>query len=609
MRITKIDNTQFQRKPNPQEMRVYTNALRRGLNLLDKKVDLIIHNASFPSEKGENTGIGSMFSTTTVEKLFPFIKQHGIKGIQVEPIGLRDTGNYSPYSPQSTAKNIFMIPLEKYASFDYRFLLSRNTLFKVMWRVPDPNNVDYELVEQYYDVALREIYENFKKGTFMKAEFDKFKEAKSERLEKAAIFHVLNNMYKRDWATWNGIDKNLYAPKTPKQAEKAKERIAEIKKYYADEIDFFMFNQMLIEHENKKLSSSLKKNGLNIIGDSPIALSRAEEWVYQDLFLENQALGCPPDDLAKDGQRWGFKYFKPEEIFNPDGTLGRAGEILKKKYEEYFENFPGGIRIDHIIGLIDPFIYNVKEKMTEANSGRIYSKEGSYQKTGKEFQDILRKIILPAAEKYGVDVSSLICEDLGVVTEPTKEAMKDLNLSGIAITQFGYRGAETPAKNVIMLGSHDNISFLEFVENLFKNKDADSKKFLHKTGILGHDVSPKDSTEEEKLKYIDEIRKDKKKFIAASFAELFTSPAKRVQMFFADFWGIPKTYNRPGTTEGNWALRIGQNFEDDYYKAVSAGNAPNLAQSVLMALRQRGLDKGNEKLVERLEESAKILAE
>ena len=607
MRITKIDSTQFQRKPDAHEMRVYTNSLRKGLDLLDKRMDIIIHNASFPAIRTENTGIGSMLSRTTIEKLFPFIKKHGFKGIQVDPIGLRDNGNYSPYSPQSTAKNIFMIPLEKLASYEYRFLYPPKTFNALAENSHDDTHINFNVISSKYNRILKAIYLNFQKGTFLKNEFARFKEAKGKQLEQAAIFNVLDNVYKRDWTTWNGMDKNLYAPKTPKQAEVAKARIEEIKKEYADEIDFFMFNQMLVEREMKKLNSNLKRANLSIIGDSPIALSRAEEWVYQDLFLKDMALGCPPDEMAKDGQRWGFKFFNPKEIFNPDGTLGRAGEILKKKYEEYFENFPGGLRIDHIIGLIDPFVYNVKEPMTNANSGRIYSQEGPFQKHGKEFQNILTKIVLPAAKKYGVDTSSIICEDLGTVTEPTREAMKDLNLSGIAITQYDYRGAETPAKNVIMTSSHDNISFLEYVENFFKDKG--SQHFLHKTGVLGHDVSPKDFTEEQRLKYIDEIRNDKKKFIAASFAELFTSPAKRIQMFFTDFWGIPETYNRPGTTEGNWELRVGSNFEHDYYKAVSEGKAPNLAQAVLMALRQRGLDKGNETLVEKLEESAKILAE
>ena len=123
------------------------------------------------------------------------------------------------------------------------------------------------------------------------------------------------------------------------------------------------------------------------------------------------------------------------------------------------------------------------------------------------------------------------------------------------------------------------------------------------------DIAPKDASKQEIKKLRTNIRKDKKSYIAASFAELFTSPAKRIQIFFADFWGIPETYNVPGTTKGNWSLRIGSDFENDYYKAVSEGKAPNLAKSIAVALRQRGLDKKNAELMKNLDDSAKILAE
>ena len=35
--------------------------------------------------------------------------------------------------------------------------------------------------------------------------------------------------------------------------------------------------------------------------------------------------------------------------------------------------------------------------------------------------------------------------------------------------------------------------------------------------------------------------------MSASFAELFTSPAKKFNVFFTDFFGIGKTYNVPGS--------------------------------------------------------------
>ena len=600
MKINAIGQTPaFGRKPNAKEMQVYTSSLNQGLELLGKQVDIILHNASAPSVKAENVGIGSLFSRTSVKKLFPFLKEHGISGIQQEPNGLRKASDNSPYAPESSAKNILMIPLEKLTSKEYGHILSKETFEKIVANNPDKKNVNYDYVRSAYDIALKEAFNNAKESK----EFLDFKAQKEAKYEQSAIFHILNKV--NQGKKWSALDLGLYSTADKK---KATARIAEIKTQYKNDYDFFIFNQMILEKENEKSNKLAQKTGLKIIGDSPVAQTAVDEWVHKNLFLRGKAIGCPPDYFSKSGQRWGFKYYDPEKIFNKDGSLGEAGEVLKQKYEEYFASFPGGIRIDHVIGLIDPFIYTTaSKKMTPQNSGRIYSIEGKYKKHSlDEYAMLFTKIIMPAAEKYGLDKSSLICEDLGDATKPVQEIMKKLELSGISVTQFDHRGATTPAKNTIMIGSHDNQSFLEYVESKFRN--VKDKGFLRKTRLLARDTAPKDATTKEIKEYRESIRKDRRNFIAASFAELFTSPAKRVQIFFTDFFGIAKTYNRPGTSTGNWSLRLGENFEEDYYKAVAEGKAPNFANAVATALRQRGLDKGRDELMHNLDESAKIIA-
>lgn len=601
MKISAIaQSPTFGQKPNAKQMKVYTNSLNQGLELLGKQVDLILHNASAPAINAENTGIGSLFSKTTVTKLFPFLKEHGISGIQQEPNGLRKAKDNSPYAPEASAKNIFMIPLEKLASDEYGNILSKATFNKIVANNPDKNNVDYDYVRKAYNVALKEAFNNGKNSK----EFIEFKQQNEEKYEQSAIFHLLNELY--DGKKWSSLDSTLYSTV---DEVKANDRINELKSKYKNDYDFYIFNQMILEKENEKSNKLARETGVKIIGDSPVAQTAVDEWVNQKLFLKGKAIGCPPDYFSKDGQRWGFKYYAPEKIFNKDGSLGEAGEVLKKKYEDYFASFPGGIRIDHVIGLIDPFIYTTSaKKMTPQNSGRIYSVEGKYKKHSlDEYAALLTKIIIPAAEKFGLNKSSIICEDLGDATKPVQEIMKKLELSGISVTQFDHRGATTPQKNTIMIGSHDNQSFLEFVEGIFKN--TKDKGFLRKTKLLAEDTAPMGATTKEKKQYREDIRKDKAKFIAASFAELFTSPARRVQIFFTDFFGIAKTYNRPGTKTGNWSLRLGENFESDYYKAVSEGKAPNFAKAIATALRQRGLDKDHEDLMRDLDNSAKILGE
>lgn len=631
--INRSDNRTFGRSMNAKEMQVYTSSLNEGLKLLNKQMDIIIHNSAAPAVSKENTGIGSLFSRTVQDKLLPFLKAHGFTGIQQEPNNLRKPADPSPYAPESSAKNIFMIPLEKLTTEKYGEILPQIFYKNVVVDLLKSANVNYQYALIKYEAALRLAYSNFKSKPILKPEFEEFKKKNAQELERAAIYRILDKKYQAAWKEWSGIDNRLYSPKNEEESKLAEKRIASIKDEYKEEIDYFMFQQFLIEMENKESNKLAEKIGIKIIGDSPVASPEADEWAHQNLFLEGKAIGCPPDYFSKDGQRWGFGYFNPKYIFNPDGTLGKAGKILKEKYDKFFSSFPGGLRIDHVIGLVDPFIYTVSsKKMTPENSGRIYSIAGEFKKKPEEYSNILENIILKSAKEHGMNKTNLICEDLGDPNKPTIDVMNKLDLSGISVTQFDYRGKDTPAKNVIMIGSHDNQSFIEYTNDLFdkvkkknifkkifsyyaykfnfdKLADKDIVHFNNKTKLLAQDTAPKNASKLEIEEYKSQLRHDKNKFMAASYAELFTSPARRVQIFFSDFWGLGKTYNRPGTSEGNWELRIPSDFEEEYYNAVSEGRAPNLANSVVTALRQRGLDKENPELVQKLDESARILSE
>ena len=358
--------------------------------------------------------------------------------------------------------------------------------------------------------------------------------------------------------------------------------------------------------------SLLKELGLSIIADTPVAFTPTEEWLNKDLFIDGFAMGCPPDYFSADGQRWGFAVLNHKKLFNPDGSLAKGGIFLQKRYEDIFSNSPGGVRIDHLIGLIDPFVYKESDpKMNETNSGRIYSSPDKdifkeyTKKTEEEYLAIFTKIIFPTAEKYGITKDRIICEDLGHLTEPVKNAIYKLNLTGISVTQFGYSGFDAPARNVIMPGGHDNKSFIEYANEFFENKN---EYFYYKTHILGSDTVTPDKDVD---KYREDIRNDKKEFISASFTELFTSPAKKVQMFFTDFFGIGKTYNVPGAKKDCWTLRLGNDFENLYYENLKNGLGVNIPEVISNAMKRKNTEflAQYKSLIKKLEYFAKILKE
>ena len=85
------------------------------------------------------------------------------------------------------------------------------------------------------------------------------------------------------------------------------------------------------------------------------------------------------------------------------------------------------------------------------------------------------------------------------------------------------------------------------------------------------------------------IESDNMERLKAKFAELFTSSDK-IQISFADFFGIKKVYNYGGkSSKTNWKLRLNKNYEDEYYKNLSSDNptAINLPEILKLAVRAK----------------------
>lgn len=81
-------------------------------------------------------------------------------------------------------------------------------------------------------------------------------------------------------------------------------------------------------------------------------------------------------------------------------------------------------------------------------------------------------------------------------------------------------------------------------------------------------LNPDPATSNERQKYKEEISNSKQSRVASKFTELFRG-TNNLQIMFSDFLGINKTYNVGGQdSKDNWKLRVDNDFEDDYYRAL-----------------------------------------
>lgn len=608
------------------------SVIRKALKALGKKnFVFIMHNGSFPSVEGENTGFGTINSQAG--KNFIDYASGLFDAIQMGPAGKTKSSDSSPYTGTIFSNNPLFIDLKELTTDKWHKILSEKTFKDIVDNNPnkDKNKTSYSYITKRQDEALTEAYENFLKLNDKKlnAEFDTYKIENDSWLDKDSLYEAFALENGTDyWPNWkNKADKNVFNPKSIEEKIEYGKRIDEMSKKYAKEIDKYKFIQFVLNKQNVETKKYADSKNIKMIADRQVAFSDRDCWAYQSLFLEGWCLGCPPDYFSKDGQAWGFPVIDPEKLYNSDGSLGEAGILMKNLFKKMFKENPGGVRIDHIVGLIDPWVYKAgKKPMPEQGAGRLYSspehpelskyaiakledldttltpdKEKRVKSLTEEqirlYGRLIEKIVIAAAKEEGLTKDSIVCEDLGTLTNPVAAVMKEYELLGMKLTQFTvptedddpYRCKNITKKCWAMIGTHDNQPVSLWAKSLVHTHEG----YLHVKNLvedLFKEVPNKDEI-------IVKMTNDENFLKETKLVELFACQAENIQIFFTDFFGMNQTYNTPGTSgDKNWSLRLPNNFAQ-----MATINLPLLLKKAIIA-RGSEFAKANKNIIEELDE-------
>lgn len=617
-----------------------TSPIQEALNVLGKKnLALIIHSNSFPSLPDEDTGFGSANSNGG-KALIDFAS--GVFNmIQLGPAGKTKSCDSSPYTSTIFSNNPLFINLKELTEKNWGNILSVETFNETVKNNPckEQNCTAYSYIYQAQQNALKEAFENYKKLKSPKWQksFEKYKRENRFWLEKDALYEALAIEHNNDyWPLWKSeTDKNLFNPKSIEQKMEFGNRINEIEAKYADEIEFYSFCQFIAYIQTEESKEYSLSKGIKMIADRQVAFSDRDCWAYQSLFLDGWMLGCPPDYFSADGQAWGFPVMDPEKLFNADGSLAEGGQLMKSLFKKMFRENQGGVRIDHIVGLIDPWVYKSgKNPKVEEGAGRLYSSPEHPElskyaiptlndldesvtadkelrvKTLNEKQielygRLIEKIVIAAAKEEGLNKDSIVCEDLGTLTTPVAAVMKKYDLQGMKLTQFvvpekpehPYRGRNIPKRSWAMVGTHDNQPISMWADSFINTNEG----YLHAKNLL-EDVYSYEQCQDE---VIVKLTTDAGFLAQTKLIELFACDAENVQIFFTDYFGIKDVYNCPGTSgDKNWSLRLPNNFKELFETNLKSNNAINLPMILEYAIKARGLEfsSKHKKLIERLQE-------
>lgn len=608
------------------------SVIRKALKALGKKnFVFIMHNGSFPSIEGENTGFGTINSQAG--KNFIDYASGLFDAIQMGPAGKTKSSDSSPYTGTIFSNNPLFIDLKELTTDKWHKILSEKTFKDIVDNNPnkDKNKTSYSYITKRQDEALTEAYENFLKLNDKKlnAEFETYKIENDSWLDKDSLYEAFALENGTDyWPNWkNKADKNVFNPKSIEEKIEYGKRIDEMSKKYAKEIDKYKFIQFVLNKQNVETKKYADSKNIKMIADRQVAFSDRDCWAYQSLFLEGWCLGCPPDYFSKDGQAWGFPVIDPEKLYNSDGSLGEAGILMKNLFKKMFKENPGGVRIDHIVGLIDPWVYKAgKKPMPEQGAGRLYSspehpelskyaiakledldttltsdKEKRVKSLTEEqirlYGRLIEKIVIAAAKEEGLTKDSIVCEDLGTLTNPVAAVMKEYELLGMKLTQFTvptedddpYRCKNITKKCWAMIGTHDNQPVSLWAKSLVHTHEG----YLHVKNLV-EDLFKEAPNKDE---IIVKMTNDENFLKETKLVELFACQAENIQIFFTDFFGMNQTYNTPGTSgDKNWSLRLPNNFAQ-----METINLPLLLKKAIIA-RGSEFAKANKNIIEELDE-------
>ncbi len=615
-----------EQKKSPFASKEAKDIIKEALKVLGKKhLAFIAHANSFPAESGKNTGFGTI-NSNAAKKLIDFLS--GVfTDIQLGPAGKTKSIDASPYTGTIFSNNPLFIDLEQLTTNEWYNILSTETYNRITENNPNKNinKTAYSYIFKEQENALKEAYENFKKTdcSELKEKFENYKRENNFWLEKDSLYEALTVEHNNDyWPMWKSeTDKSLFNPQNEEEKAQYTQRINEIKEKYADVTDFYSFCQFVISMQNEKSREYAQSKGIKMIADRQVAFSDRDNWAYQSYFLKGWCLGCPPDYFSEDGQMWGFPVMDPEKLFNPDGSLGEGGILMKELYKKMFRENPGGVRIDHMVGLIDPWVYvSGRKPKIEEGAGRLYSspehpvlsryaiatmedlnpeveadKEERILKLTEEqirkYGALVEKIVIGAAEETGLDKDSIVCEDLGTLTYPVVSVMKEYNLQGMKLIQFvvpekpehPYRCKNITPRSWAMVGTHDNEPIAMWADATVNTEAG----YLNGKN-LAEDLWP-DASNEQREEIAVKISKDAHFLTQTKLVELFACKAENIQIFFTDFLGLYDVYNRPGTSgDKNWSLRIPDNYEEVYSNNLNEGKALNLPLILKLAIEARG---------------------
>jgi len=335
-----------------------------------------------------------------------WVKQLGMSIIQLLP--LNDTGfNFRPYDCESGfALEPLYINLNELKGIDNLKFLDQIKSLKE--RFPFTGRINYEIKKEKLEI-LWQIFKETKDD--LPTDFKEYQNKNSFWLRDYCLFKTIKEKYgQKSWEQWPYFLRDRI-------------NLTDFERENKERITFYAWLQWQAYAQLKEVKSYAEKNGIFLMGDLPLLVSRdsSDVWSKKDYFKLDLSSGAPPDMYYFKGQRWGMPTYNWEEISknNYDYTIEKL---------RYAQNFYDLFRIDHVVGIFRIWSIPIKEPLENAGLNGFFD-----PKDEKIWEEHGRKILSIMLE----NTSMLACaEDLGTVPQCSYKVLEDLGIPGIEVLRW-----------------------------------------------------------------------------------------------------------------------------------------------------------------------------
>ncbi|MCK0150531.1 4-alpha-glucanotransferase [Marivita sp. S6314] len=387
--------------------------------------------ALYGLRSSRNGGLGSYDDLAAAAQTFG---QQGAQFFGINPVhalGWAMEDIISPYSPS------------------HRGMFNIDHVAPVTSLGPTPGDdlIDYASFRAIHRPQLEKDFAQFRKSG-ARAVFDRWKASVATDVVQFAQFEALSERYGFDFRTWPAA---LQTP-GPMVEEKAAERT-----------EFHLWLQWRATQQIGAAQDRAQGAGMALglyldlaVGPRP---DGAEVWMNDATIAKGVTIGAPPDHLSPEGQSWTLAAHAP-------GPLARSGYAPLRSMLRRLMQTCGLLRIDHALGLLRSY---------------WLPDDGSPGGYVTQPLDSLLAVILIEAHQTGCVV---VGEDLGLVPNGFRAAMRDAGLYSYAVWQFEADDQDNilpasalPRHALACFGTHDTPT----VQGFWHGTDID---WWHQVGWL-----------------------------------------------------------------------------------------------------------------------------